>query len=124
MTSTKFVTSTSILIAAAQRLSKRSETQAVYQPPNYVLETSPRKFQVVWKVENVNQDEAEDLQRRMAREFHADLAPTDYTRVLRLPTFVNRKYEDEHIVTAGREATTRYRLEDFRLREDDHDERR
>jgi hypothetical protein len=92
--------------------------------PNYVLETSPGKFQVVWKVENISQYEAEDLQRRMAREFHADLAATDSTRVLRLPTFVNRKYAEEHIVMARREATGTYRLEDFRLREDDHDERR
>jgi len=60
----------------------------------------------------------------MAREFHADLAATDSTRVLRLPTFVNRKYADEHIVTARRQATATYRLEDFRLREDDYDERR
>jgi len=65
-----------------------------------VLETSPCKFQVVWKVENITQDQAEDLQRRMAREFHADLAATDSTRVLRVPTFVNRKYADEHVVTA------------------------
>jgi len=89
-----------------------------------VLETSPCKFQVVWKVENITQDQAEDLQRRMAREFHADLAATDSTRVLRVPTFVNRKYADEHVVTARREASGTYRLEDFRLREDHHDERR
>ena len=29
--------------------------------PNYVLETSPAKFQVVRKVVNIKQDEAEDL---------------------------------------------------------------
>jgi RepB DNA-primase from phage plasmid len=92
--------------------------------PNYVLETSPAKFQVVWKVENISQDEAEDLQRRMAREFRGDLAATDSTRVLRLPTFVNRKYENEHVVTARREAVATYGLEDFRLREADQDERR
>ena len=92
--------------------------------PNYVLETSPAKFQVVWKVEKIGLDEAEDLQRRMAREFRGDLAATDSTRVLRLPTFVNKKYQKEHIVTARREATATYRLEDFRLREADQDERR
>jgi hypothetical protein len=92
--------------------------------PNYVLETSPAKFQVVWKVEKISQDEAEDLQRRMAREFRGDLAATDSTRGLRLPTFVNRKYEKEHVVTARREATGTYRLEDFRLREPDDGERR
>jgi hypothetical protein len=92
--------------------------------PNYVLETSPAKFQVVWKVEKISLDETEDLQRRMAREFRGDLAATDSTRVLRLPTFVNRKYEKEHVVTARRQATVTYRIEDFRLREEDHDERR
>ena len=92
--------------------------------PNYVLATSPGKFQVVWKVENISQDQAEDLQRRMAREFHADLAATDSTRVLRLPTFVNRKYAEQHVVTARREASGTYGLEDFRLREGDQDERR
>lgn len=92
--------------------------------PNYVLETSPAKFQVVWKVEKIGLDEAEDLQRRMAREFGADRAATDSARVLRLPTFVNRKYERQHIVTARREATATYRLEDFQLREEDQSERR
>jgi len=92
--------------------------------PNYVLETSPAKFQVVWKVENISQDEAEDLQRRMAREFNADLAATDSTRVLRLPTFVNRKYAEAHTVTGRREAIATYGPEDFRFRGDDHDEGR
>jgi hypothetical protein len=92
--------------------------------PNYVLETSPAKFQVVWKVEKIGLDDAEDLQRRMAREFRADMAATDSARVLRLPTFINRKYEKEHVVTARPESTTTYRLEDFRLRAEDQSERR
>jgi len=92
--------------------------------PNYVLETSPAKFQVVWKVEKIGLHDAEDLQRRMAREFRADMAATDSARVLRLPTFINRKYEKEHVVTARPESTTTYRLEDFRLRAEDQSERR
>jgi RepB DNA-primase from phage plasmid len=91
-------------------------------PPNYVLQTSPEKFQVVWKVENVSQDQAEGLQRAMVREFGGDPAATDSTRVLRLPTFVNRKYGREHTVAARPEATTTYRLEDFKLRTDTQDE--
>jgi RepB DNA-primase from phage plasmid len=93
-------------------------------PPNYVLQTSPEKFQVVWKVENISQDQAEGLQRAMVREFGGDPAATDSTRVLRLPTFVNRKYGQEHTVAARSEATTTYRLEDFRLRTDAQDEKR
>src|SRR5207249_11509740 len=93
-------------------------------PPNYVLQTSPEKFQVVWKVENISQDQAEGLQRAMVREFGGDPAATDSTRVLRLPTFVNRKYETAHLVKARGEATETYHLEDFRLRTDAHDDHR
>ena len=93
-------------------------------PPNYVLRTSPNKFQVVWKVEDISQDQSESLQRAMVREFGGDPAATDSTRVLRLPTFVNRKYGQEHTVAARSEATATYRIEDFRLRTDAQDERR
>jgi hypothetical protein len=89
--------------------------------PNYVLETSPEKYQVVWKVERITQDQAETLQRAMVREFGSDPAATDSTRVLRLPNFVNRKYETEHLVKAYAEATQIYHDEDFRLRTDPHD---
>jgi hypothetical protein len=92
-------------------------------PLNYVLRTSPGKFQVVWKVENISQDQSEGLQRAMVREFGGDPAATDSTRVLRLPTFVNRKYGQEHTVAARSEATTTYRLDDFRLRAEAQDER-
>ena len=61
--------------------------------PNFVLDTSPGKHQVVWKVEGVTPQEAEDLQQRMAQEFGADIAATDASRVLRLPGFANRKYD-------------------------------
>src|SRR6202158_106349 len=40
--------------------------------PNYVLNTSPDKFQVVWKVEGIVPEAAEALQRAMVREFAGD----------------------------------------------------
>jgi hypothetical protein len=97
------------------------ETSGVVPRPNYVLETSPGKYQVVWKVEGLAQDQAEALQRAMVREFGGDPAATDSTRVLRLPEFVNRKYETEHVVRARPGATQTYHLEDFRLRTDLHE---
>jgi hypothetical protein len=100
------------------------ENSALVPRPNYVLETSPEKYQVVWKVEGIAQNEAEALQRAMVREFGGDPAATDSTRVLRLPNFVNRKYETEHVVLAQSEATQTYHLEDFRLRTDGHDDQR
>jgi hypothetical protein len=92
--------------------------------PNYVLETSPEKFQVVWKVEGIAQDQAEAIQRAMVREFGGDPAATDSTRVLRLPGFVNRKYEAEHVVKAHEGASQTYHTEDFRLRADVNEDQR
>jgi hypothetical protein len=100
---------------------KAVETSALVPRPNYVLETSPEKYQVVWKVEGIAQDQAETLQRAMVREFGGDPAATDSTRVLRLPEFVNRKYETEHVVRAQPGATQTYHLENFRLRTDLHE---
>src|SRR5438093_3123778 len=100
------------------------ETSGLAPRPNYVLETSPEKYQVVWKVEGIAQGQAEALQREMVREFGGDPAATDSTRVLRLPEFVNRKYETEHVVRAQPGATQTYHLEDFRLRTDAHEDHR
>jgi RepB DNA-primase N-terminal domain len=92
--------------------------------PNNVLETSPGKYQVVWKVEGIAQEQAEVLQRAMVREFGGDPAATDSTRVLRLPNFANRKYETEHVVAVRPGATQIYHLGDFKLRMDSHDDLR
>jgi len=83
--------------------------------PNYVLSTSPGKYQVVWKMEDASAEEAESLQHAMAEQFGADPAATDATRVLRLPGFVNRKYEEEFRVQAEAHATTVYHLQDFKI---------
>lgn len=84
--------------------------------PNYVIHTSPERFQVVWRVEGIPQEQAENLQRAMARKFGGDPAATDSTRVLRLPGFVNQKYEAEFRVRAQSQSDRIYHLQDFRLR--------
>jgi hypothetical protein len=71
--------------------------------PNFVLDTSPGKHQVVWKVSGFGQDEAESLLHNLANKFGGDLAATDSTRVLRLPGFANRKLPEEFIVQARQE---------------------
>jgi hypothetical protein len=81
--------------------------------PNYVLTTSPEKYQVVWKVEGFTPNQAESLQRSLARNTGADSAPTDSARVLRLPGFVNHKYESPHIVDVASHAQQVYRPENF-----------
>jgi RepB DNA-primase from phage plasmid len=83
--------------------------------PSFVLDTSPGKHQVVWKVEGATPQEAEDLQQRMAHEFGADIAATDASRVLRLPGFANRKYEAECLVRVTKHSDKTYNLRDFKI---------
>jgi hypothetical protein len=85
--------------------------------PNFVLDTSPGKHQVVWKVTGFNQEEAETLLRTLSNQFDGDPAATDSTRVLRLPGFANRKLSDEFIVQARHESNAVHMPRDFALQE-------
>ncbi len=87
-------------------------------PPNFVLNTSPGRHQVVWKVSGFSQDEAESLLHNLANQFGGDLAATDSTRVLRLPGFANCKLSEEFIVQARHESDAVYTLRDFAIDED------
>ena len=70
--------------------------------PNYVLETSPNKYQVIWRVEGITQNRAEQLLRGLAQRFGGDLAATDAARVFRLPGFNNKKYSPDFTVKVER----------------------
>jgi hypothetical protein len=86
--------------------------------PNFVLDTSPGKHQVVWRVAGINQSEAESLLRSLAKQFAGDRAATDSTRVLRLPGFANRKLSEEFVVQVRQESEAVYTLRDFTFHED------
>lgn len=81
--------------------------------PNYRINTSPGKWQVVWKVEGFDKPGAEQLQRAVAREAGADPAATDCARVLRLPGLHNHKYGPPYAVTAETLASAFYRRDQF-----------
>lgn len=83
--------------------------------PNFVLDTSPGKHQVIWKIEDAGPQDAEDLQQQMAHEFGADIAATDASRVLRLPGFANKKYSAECVVRATKHSDQTYKLRDFKF---------
>lgn len=95
---------------AVERLLKRQDIPQ----PNYLINTSPNKWQVVWKVDGFAKDEAEDLQRALAREAGADPAATDCSRVLRLPGFYNQKYSLQHLVSVQSLSTEVHGPEHFR----------
>jgi len=97
------------------------ESSDLVPRPNYVLNTSPEKFQVVWKVEGMTVDDAEALNQAIVREFDGDPAATDSTRVLRLPGFANKKYEEDFYVQARTGSTQTYHLRDFKLQIDSPD---
>ena len=97
------------------------ENSSAVPKPNYVLTSSPGKFQIVWKVEGMGLCEAEALLHAMARECGGDPAATDATRVLRLPGFANKKYETNFFVEVRKESAQIYRLRDFKLDIDSED---
>jgi hypothetical protein len=86
--------------------------------PNFVLDTSPGKHQVVWKVSGFSQVEAESLLHSLADQFGGDPAATDSTRVLRLPGFANHKIPEAFIVQARQESDAVYTRRNFTIDED------
>src|ERR1700683_2799823 len=89
--------------------------------PNFVLDTSPEKHQVIWRVEGLDQARAESLLRSLATQFRGDIAATDISRVLRLPGFANRKYNEQFLVRAIQETNQVYHLRDFASYDDSPD---
>src|ERR1043166_1810037 len=53
-------------------------------PPNFVLDTSPGKHQVVWRVAGFDTDQAESLLRALASQYGGDSPPPENSRRLRL----------------------------------------
>lgn len=85
-------------VASALRMKRESSLPV----PNYELSTSPGKCQVVWKVRGFTKEQAESLQRVLARQWRADPAATDCARVMRLPGFFNHKYSEPYLIGVER----------------------
>lgn len=87
-------------------------------PPNFVLDTSPGKHQVVWRIEAFNTTQAESLLRALASQYGGDPAATDISRLFRFPGFTNRKYNEAFVVRVHHEGDAVYHQQDFHIRED------
>jgi hypothetical protein len=85
--------------------------------PIIVTETSPNKFHGIWKTENMSVEESKVLLKAICTEFNGDSNAIDAARVLRLPGFKNRKYEDlpEVEVVHLSDNTSRRALSEFHL---------
>jgi len=84
-------------------------------PPTSVLSTSPGKYQVLWRVEGFDFERQEHTLKLLAIAFGGDPACTDCNRVLRVPGFLNRKYDPAYRVTAEYPDDSIWTLDDFRL---------
>jgi hypothetical protein len=60
-------------------------------------------------------DEVEGLLWAMAPQFGGDPVAIDATRVLRVPGFPRKKYENDFYIDARKESTEAYPVRDFKL---------
>jgi len=75
------------------------EVKARYPHPCLVVKTSTGRYQIYWKLsEPITISEQEELMRRIAIDVKADRAATDVSRLLRLPSFWNRKLNRHNTV--------------------------
>jgi hypothetical protein len=84
-------------------------------PPTSILSTSPGKYQVLWRVEGFDSARQEQTLKLLAIAFGGDPACTDCNRVLRIPGFLNRKYDPAHRVTVEYPDDSIWTPDDFRL---------
>src|SRR3984885_6634979 len=83
--------------------------------PNVILSTSPGKYQALWRVDGFDLVSQEDTLKHLAIAFGGDPACTDCNRVLRVPGFLNRKYDPAHLVSAEYFGVSVRKPNDFRL---------
>jgi hypothetical protein len=83
--------------------------------PTAILSTSFGKYQVLWSVDGFDFERQEQALKLLAIEFGGDPACTDCNRVLRIPGFLNRKYDPAQRVTVEYPCKSVWTPTDFRL---------
>ena len=83
--------------------------------PTAILSTSPGKYQALWRVAGFDFVSQEQTLKLLAIDFGGDPACTDCNRVLRIPGFVNRKYDPAHPVTVEYPCDSVWTPSHFRL---------
>src|ERR1700678_258389 len=96
------------------RLSSLRASDAV-PPPNAILSTSLGKYQILWRVDGFTLEQQESALKLLAVTFGGDPACTDCNRVLRLPGFLNCKYDRPHLVAVEYLSDWVYSPADFHL---------
>jgi hypothetical protein len=68
-------------------------------------------------MEGLDTNRAETLLRALASQYGGDPAATDISRLLRLPGFTNRKYNEAFVVRVHHETEVIYHIQDFHVQE-------
>jgi len=84
-------------------------------PPTSIVSTSQGKYQVLWRVEGFDFVRQEQTLKLLTIAFGGDPACTDCNRVLRVPGFLNRKYDPAYRVTVEYPDDSIWTPDDFRL---------
>ena len=83
--------------------------------PNIIISTSAGKYQALWRVEDFDLYMQETTLKLLAMAFQGDISCTDCNRVLRIPGFLNHKYDPAQFVTVEYHADATFQPDDFRL---------
>ncbi len=83
--------------------------------PTAIVSTSHGKYQVLWRVDGFTFEQQESTLKLLAIAFGGDPACTDCNRVLRLPGFLNCKYDPAWPVTVDYPSDCTWNPGDFRL---------
>jgi len=83
--------------------------------PNAIVSTSLGKYQILWRVDGCTLKQQESALKLLAVTFGGDPACTDCNRVLRLPGFLNCKYDPAYPVTVDYPGNSTWNSDDFRL---------
>ena len=82
--------------------------------PSYIIESSPNRLHVLWRVSGFTTDRVERLQKYLAHELRTDAAATPCSQTTRLPGYRNHKRTPASLVTIQYEPSeTRYIPLDF-----------
>ncbi len=83
--------------------------------PNAIVSTSHGKYQVLWRVHGFTFEQQEIALKLLAVTFGGDPACTDCNRVIRMPGFLNCKYDPAYPVTVEYPGDSTWNSDDFRL---------
>ena len=90
-------------------------SSAMVPIPTAIMSTSSGKYQVLWRVDGFSLEQQESTLKLLAIAFGGDRACTDCNRVVRLPGFLNHKYDPAHPVTVEYLSASTWYPGDFRV---------